>query len=96
MKPPDKILLRPILTEKSTFLREENNRICFIVHPRANKIEVKQAVEEALKVKVQKVNILNQSGKMKRTGRWLGQRSDRKKAIVKLKKGEKLDIFEGT
>jgi large subunit ribosomal protein L23 len=67
-----------------------------MVHPQANKIEVKRAVEEVLKVKVDHVHILNVSGKIKRTGRFLGKKSDWKKAVITLKEGEKLDIFEGT
>jgi large subunit ribosomal protein L23 len=67
-----------------------------MVHPQANKIEVKRAVEEVLKVKVDNVHILNVTGKIKRTGRFVGKRSDWKKAVITLKEGEKLDIFEGT
>lgn len=93
---PQEVLTKPLLTEKSTMLRETANRICFAVHPQANKIEVKQAVEALLKVKVKKVNILNMMGKTKRLGRWAGKRADWKKAIVTLKEGEKLDIFEGS
>jgi large subunit ribosomal protein L23 len=89
------ILIRPLLTEKSTTLRESQNKICFVIHPQANKIEVKRAVEEVLKVKVEDVNILNVSGKIKRTGRFVGKKPDWKKAIITLKEGEKLDIFEG-
>jgi large subunit ribosomal protein L23 len=90
------VLLRPLLTEKSTALREAHNKICFVIHPQANKIEVKRAVEEVLKVKVKDVNILNVSGKVKRTGRFVGKKPDWKKAIITLKEGEKLDLFEGT
>jgi len=93
---PHLILLKPLLTEKSTALREAHHKICFVIHPQANKIEVKRAVEEVLKVKVEDVNILNVSGKIKRTGRFVGKKSDWKKAIITLKEGEKLDIFEGT
>ena len=93
---PHEILLKPLLTEKSTALREGANKICFVVHSQANKIEVKRAVEEILKVKVERVNILNMIGKPKKTGRFVGKRPDWKKAIVTLREGEKLDIFEGT
>ena len=92
---PHQILFRPLLTEKSTALREAHHKICFRVHPQANKIEVKKAVEEVLKVKVDDVHILNVSGKIKRTGRFMGKTPDWKKAIITLKEGEKLDIFEG-
>ncbi|MGH7274896.1 MAG: 50S ribosomal protein L23 [Nitrospiria bacterium] len=93
---PHEILLKPLLTEKSTALRETANKICFVVHSQANKIEVKRAVEEVLKVKVESVNILNMMGKTKKTGRFVGKRPDWKKAVVTLREGEKLDIFEGT
>jgi large subunit ribosomal protein L23 len=76
-------------------MREGLNKVCFAVHSQANKIEVKRAVEEVLKVKVQDVNILNLSGKVKRTGRFLGRKPGWRKAIITLKEGEKLDIFEG-
>jgi len=93
---PHQILLKPLLTEKSTALRETHHKVCFMVHPKANKIEVKKAVEEVLKVKVDNVHILNVSGKIKKTGRFVGKKPDWKKAVITLKEGEKLDIFEGT
>jgi large subunit ribosomal protein L23 len=92
---PHKILIAPLLTEKSTRLREAHNQIAFMVSPRANKSEVKKAVEEALKVKVESVNILNVHGKIKRLGRFEGRRASWKKGIVTLKPDQKLDIFEG-
>lgn len=89
------ILRYPLVTERSTDLRENLNKIVFVVSPLANKHQIKQAVEETLKVKVAKVNIINVEGKKKRLGRFEGKKSDRKKAVVTLKKGEKLNIFEG-
>jgi len=89
------IILRPVLTEKSTQLREAQNKYCFVVQPKANKSEVKRAVEETLNVKVENVRIVNVLGKEKRLGRFSGKRSDWKKAIVTLKEGEKLTLFEG-
>jgi len=89
------IIRYPLVTERSTDLRENLNKIVFIVNPRANKHQVKKAVEETLKVKVARVNIMNVEGKRKRLGRFEGKKPDSKKAIVTLKKGEKLDIFEG-
>ena len=94
-KNPYDILIRPIITEKTTSLREQGNKVCFFVDPDANRIEVKKAVEEALKVKVEKVNIISVHGKIKRFGRFEGKKPDRKKAIVTLKEGEKLELFEG-
>jgi large subunit ribosomal protein L23 len=89
------ILLHPLITEKITALREAGNKFGFLVCSDANRIEVKRAVESALKVKVDKVNIMNVMGKRKRFGRFSGRRPDWKKAIVTLRKGEKLEIYEG-
>lgn len=88
------ILVQPLLTEKITGLREKSNTVGFVVHPEANRVQVKQAVESLLKVKVEKVNLMNVRGKMKRLGRFAGRRSDWKKAFVTLKKGEKLEMYE--
>jgi len=89
-----KILVQPLLTEKVTAMREQSNTVGFLVHPEANRIQIKQAVETLLKVKVERVNILNVQGKIKRLGRFSGKRSDWKKAFVKLKQGEKLELYE--
>lgn len=88
------VLVQPLLTEKITGLRETTNTVGFIVHPGANRVQIKQAVEALLKVKVEKVNVLNVRGKVKRLGRFSGKRSDWKKAFVTLKKGEKLEMYE--
>ena len=88
------ILVRPLLTEKITGLREQTNTVGFVVHPHANRVQIKQAVEALLKVKVQKVNVFTMPGKPKRLGRFSGRRSDWKKAFVTLKKGEKLEMYE--
>lgn len=89
------VIKRPLFTEKGHFLKERENKILLEVHPDANKIMVKKAVEELFKVKVEKVNIINQKGKKKRRGRYIGYTSGMKKAIVTLKPGEKLDFVEG-
>lgn len=88
------VLVQPLLTEKLTGIRETTNTVGFIVHPAANRVQVKQAVETLLKVKVARVNVLNVLGKVKRLGRFSGKRSDWKKAFVTLKKGEKLEMYE--
>jgi len=88
------VLVQPLLTEKITGLREKTNTVGFIVHPDANRVQIKQAVESLLKVKVEKVNVMNIRGKVKRLGRFSGRRSDWKKAFVTLKKGEKLEMYE--
>jgi len=89
-----RVLVQPLLTEKITGLREATNTVGFVVHPDANRVQVKQAVETLLKVKVEKVNLMNVRGKIKRLGRFSGKRSDWKKAFVTLKKGEKLEMYE--
>ncbi len=92
----NQIIRRPLVTEKSTILREEGNVIAFEVDPGANKIQVKSAVEELFKVKVEEVRLFNVRGKMKRMGRWVGKRRDWRKAYVRLKAGEKApDFVEG-
>ncbi|GBE04455.1 MAG TPA: 50S ribosomal protein L23 [Nitrospirae bacterium] len=89
------VLLSPLLTEKGTQLKEQDNKVVFRVANDANKIEIKKAVEEAFKVKVERVTTMNCRGKIKRMGKHEGKRPNWKKAIVTLKKGEKLDFIEG-
>ncbi len=92
----NQIIRRPLVTEKSTILRETENVIAFEVAPGANKIEVKKAVEELFKVKVEEVRLFNVRGKVKRLGRFVGKRRDWRKAYVRLKEGEKApDFIEG-
>ena len=89
----NQIIRRPLVTEKSTILREDDNVIAFEVAPGANKIQVKSAVEELFKVKVEEVRLFNVRGKMKRMGRYVGKRRDWRKAYVRLKAGEKAPEF---
>ena len=89
------LILRPLVTEKSTAMREDENKVCFVVRRDANRVEIKTAIEATLNVKVKKVNVLNMTGKTKRLNRFVGKRRDWKKAIVTLHKGEKVDLFEG-
>jgi large subunit ribosomal protein L23 len=89
----NQIIRRPLVTEKSTFLRETDNVLAFEVDPDANKIEVKRAVEELFKVKVEDVRLFNVRGKVKRVGRFAGKRRDWRKAYVRLKQGEKAPEF---
>ncbi len=89
------VLLEPMLTEKGTLLKEVDNKVLFKVAKDANKVEIKRAVEEIFKVKVDRVSTMNYKGKTKRMGKNEGKRPDWKKAIVKLKEGEKLDFIEG-
>ena len=87
------ILIKPIVTEKSTALMEER-KYTFRVPLSATKIQIRQAVEQIFKVKVQAVNTMRYEGKMKRLGRPQGRRSDWKKAVVTLKPGETIELFE--
>ncbi len=89
------IIKKPLFTEKGSNLKESENKILVEVAKGANKIEVKHAIEEIFKVKVEKVATINTNGKWKRQGKSIGKRPDRKKAVVTLKKGEKLDFVEG-
>ena len=88
------ILIRPIVTEKSTALMEQG-KYTFRVPLAATKIQIRQAVEQIFKVKVQAVNTMRYEGKLKRMGRTQGRRSDWKKAVVTLKPGEAIELFEG-
>ena len=88
------ILIRPIVTEKSTALMEQG-KYTFRVPLAATKIQIRQAVEQIFKVKVQAVNTMRYEGKLKRMGRTQGRRSDWKKAVVTLKPVEAIELFEG-
>lgn len=88
------ILIRPIVTEKSTALMEQG-KYTFRVPLAATKIQIRQAVKQIFKVKVQAVNTMRYEGKLKRMGRTQGRRSDWKKAVVTLKPGEAIELFEG-
>ena len=95
IKDAHRIILRPIITEKSTLLKEKNREVCFEVNPNANKVEIKKAAEQLFKVKVERVRVQNIRGKMRRVGRSTGKKKDWKKAYVKLKEGEKMiEYFE--
>jgi len=96
MKSPYDIIKTPLITEKSTILKEKENKYAFLVNSQANKDEIKKAVEEIFKVKVIRVNTSYLRGKIKRVGRHSGKTPDMKKAILTLKEGEKIEIFEGT
>jgi large subunit ribosomal protein L23 len=90
------ILRRPLITEKSTVQREGANTLTFEVDARANKIEIRRAVEAQFKVKVAEVRVAGVHGKVRKQGRFAGRRPDWKKAFVRLAPGEKtIDFFEG-
>lgn len=94
MNPYD-IIRRPINTEKSNIQKEEANQVSFEVDRGANRIEIGKAVEALFKTKVDSVRTIQVKGKAKRRGRIIGKRRDWKKAIVKLKAGERIDFFDG-
>jgi len=95
MRDPRRVLIRPIMTEKSMVQKEEQNTVTFEVATDANKVEVRQAVERVFNVKVADVRTVNRLGKWKRMGRFEGQRAGWKKAIVTLAAGHKIDLVEG-
>ena len=95
MKNPYIVMKKPLFTEKGSHLKETENKILIEVSMHANKIDIKKALEEIFKVKVEKVSTIRTRGKWKKFGRSIGKRPDRKKAIITLKKGEKLDFVEG-
>jgi large subunit ribosomal protein L23 len=90
------VIRRPLITEKSSVQREGANVLALEVDSRANKIEIRRAVETQFKVKVDEVRVANCHGKVRRQGRFAGRRADWKKAYVRLAAGEKMvDFFEG-
>lgn len=95
MKANRNIIIRPLITEKISNLQETENKVAFEVDRKANKIEIRKAVEDKFDVKVKKVATINMNGKLKRLGRFEGRRSHWKKAVVTLKEGFSIDFFEG-
>ena len=92
----EQVIRRPLLSEKVMEQKETQNIVAFEVDSRANKIEVKKAVEAQFKdVKVEDVRILRGHGKVRRQGKFVGRRSDWKKAYVRLQEGSKIEFFEG-
>ena len=89
------IIKKVMLTEKSNIEREASNKYHFQVDPKANKVEIKQAVEKLFKVSVTEVRVLHVLGKKKRMGRIMGQKRSWKKAIVTLAEGSRIEVAEG-
>jgi large subunit ribosomal protein L23 len=87
------VIRRPVITEKTTVIREDGRTLVFQVGREANKIDIRRAVEQLLGIKVASVRTSIAHGKMKRQGKYVGRRSDWKKAYVKLREGEKLPDF---
>jgi len=88
------VILSPVITEKATSIGEQNQQIALRVATDASKPEIKAAVELLFKVEVESVQVLNQKGKQKRFGRFMGRRSNVRKAYVSLKPGQQLDFAE--
>jgi large subunit ribosomal protein L23 len=92
---PTEVVKGPVITEKGTLVNEQGNQVVFRVHPRANKVEIRKAVESLFKVRVEKVRTSRQLGKVRRVGKHMGRRPDWKKAYVTLAEGNRIDFFEG-
>ena len=98
MRDPREVIVRPVVTERSMELSTGDvgdPQYAFIVVRDANKLEIKNAVEKLFNVSVSHVNTMNYRGKARRVGRHLGRRPAYKKAIVRLKDGESIDVYEG-
>jgi large subunit ribosomal protein L23 len=93
VKDPRDIIIRPVISEKTYGLLDEN-KYTFIVDPRANKTQIKQAIEGIFEVKVLGVNTMNRPGKRKRRGLIIGQRPDTKRAIVTVAPGDEIELFD--
>ena len=89
------IIIRPLLTEKTNIQKEASNQLSFEVDPRANRVQIKRAVESVFNVSVAGVRTMHVKGKVKRRGRIEGKRKDWKKAVIKLKPGERIEFFDG-
>jgi large subunit ribosomal protein L23 len=89
------IIHSPVVTEKTTLQKEINNQVTFKVDKKANRVEIKDAVERNFNTKVKQVRTLQVKGKVKQRGRIIGKRQDWKKAIVTLMPGQKIEFFEG-
>jgi large subunit ribosomal protein L23 len=94
MRDPRQVVLRPLVTEKATTLKDEHNQVSFQVATDATKVEIRHAVEAIFKVKVTGVRTQVVFGKEKRMGRFVGRRPSWKKAIVSLGQGSKIELFE--
>ena len=89
------VIRRPLVTEKSNIGREEQNLVTLAVDPRANKHDIRRAVEELFDVKVIEVRTMRMPRKLRRVGRFVGRKPEWKKAIVRLAEGQTIEFFEG-
>lgn len=90
---PRDIIVRPIITEKTVAMQQNDNKVTFEVAKGSNKIEIRQAIEEIFNVKVEKINVINVLPRKKRVGRYEGQTKAVRKAIVKLAEGSNIDVL---
>jgi large subunit ribosomal protein L23 len=95
MKSPEEIILRPLVTEKGNMLNEKNNQVVFRVAKDANKIDIRVAVEKLFGVKVVCVKTFRTPSRWRRVGRNIGKRPSWKKAIVRLREGDRIEFFSG-
>lgn len=93
MKDPRDVIFEPVISEKTYDLIERSNTYTFLVDPRSNKEEIRDAISTIFEVDVLRVNTMNRKGKVKRTGWVRGKRSDTKRALVTLADGDAIDIF---
>ncbi len=91
---PNDVILAPVLSEKAV-MAMETGKYTFYVHPRANRVQIKEAVETVFEVDVTQINLIKVPSKVKRQGRFTGRTESRLKAIVTLKPGQKIDQLEG-
>ena len=95
MREPREVILRPVVTERSTELQEDMRTYTFIVAPQANKLEIRSAVQALFNVKVESVRTANYQGKWRRMGKGMGRRPAYKKAMIRLAEGDSIDVYEG-
>jgi large subunit ribosomal protein L23 len=95
MRSIHEIVVRPLVTEKSTTALERDGAYSFVVARDANKVEIAQAIEQLFNVKVSDVRTMQYRGKQRRLGRYVGRRAGWKKAVVRLREGDSIEIFEG-
>lgn len=95
MRDPREVIIRPVVTERSTELQEDMRTYTFIVASAANKVEIRNAVEQLFNVKVESVRTANYQGKWRRLGRGYGRRPAFKKAMIRLAEGDAIDVYEG-
>ncbi len=92
---PEEIIVRPLVTEKTSEIQFDENKYTFEVAPDANKPEIRRAIEQLFEVRVRKVRTMNYRGKKRRRGQQVGRTKHWKKAIVELVEGDSIDVFEG-